>query len=165
MAEWDAEGVQQLEHIFLSYYYDKFGKNIVPGLPPGQQSTPLSMEIGLIMQQQMLKGVKFVWQLLYAFSVLFQLYSLYEFDPVKDFVIDRMHLSFNTLKKEFITYMWADMGDNGAREIKQRDPSDQEIISRKHLSMSTGPNNNELLVFLIVNPLKLGVVDGKRMNS
>ena len=61
--------------------------------------------------------------------------------------------------------MWADMGDNGARKINQRDPSDQEIISRKHLSMSTGPNNNELLVFLIVNPLKLGVVDGKRMNS
>ena len=46
--------------------------------------------------------------------------------------------------------MWADMGDNGARKINQRDPSDQEIISRKHLSMSTGPNNNELLVFLMI---------------
>ena len=58
------------------------------------------------MQQQMLKGAKFVWQLLYVFSVLFQLYSLYEFDPVKDFVIDRMHLSFSICPKEGISHIY-----------------------------------------------------------
>jgi len=55
-------------------------------------------------------------------SVLFQLYMLYGFDPVQDMVIDRMHLTFNMLKREFIDKMWADMGDNKGRPVNSRQP-------------------------------------------
>jgi len=55
-------------------------------------------------------------------SVLFQLYMLYGFDPVQDMVIDRMHFTFNMLKREFIDKMWADMGDNKGRPVNSRQP-------------------------------------------
>ena len=32
-------------------------------------------------------------------SILLKLYKLYKFDPIRDMVIDRMHLSFNMLKR------------------------------------------------------------------
>jgi succinate dehydrogenase/fumarate reductase-like Fe-S protein len=56
-------------------------------------------------------------------SFLFELYSLYAFDPVKDMVIDRMHLTFNMLKREFIDQMWVDMGINSDIPINDRDPT------------------------------------------
>ena len=61
---------------------------------------------------------------------------MYKFDPVKDVVIDRMHLCFNTLKKEFLTYMWADMGENAEREVNERDPSVGGLVSRNRFGMS-----------------------------
>ena len=39
-------------------------------------------------------------------SFLYKLHSLYGFDPVRDMVVDRMHLSFNLLKKEFLDCLW-----------------------------------------------------------
>ena len=37
--------------------------------------------------------------------VLFQLYTLCGFDPMKDLVVDRMHLTFNLMKKISVVYM------------------------------------------------------------
>ena len=42
-------------------------------------------------------------------SILVELFRLYEFDPVRNMVIDRMHLTFNMLKREFMTKIWADI--------------------------------------------------------
>ncbi len=56
-------------------------------------------------------------------SILFDLYKLYKFDPVMDMVIDRMHLTFNMLKREFIDKMWADLGENAEKEVNDRDPA------------------------------------------
>lgn len=102
-------------------------------------------------------------------SVQFQIYTLYKFDPVKDFVIDRMRLSFNTLKKEFLTYMWPDMGDNGAHEINQGDPNVAGLISINQFRESLQhvkwtKNNKGIPAFLIVNPLRIGLVDGRQKN-
>ena len=51
-------------------------------------------------------------------SDLCSLYDLYRFDPVQDMVIDRMHLTFNMLKRELIG---SDVGGYGRklREICQ----------------------------------------------
>ena len=58
------------------------------------------------------------------------LHKLYCFDPIKDMTIDRMHLCFNMLKREFAEGMWADMGDNVGRPVNQRMPSDGGVLSR-----------------------------------
>ncbi|CAB3982717.1 Hypothetical predicted protein [Paramuricea clavata] len=55
-------------------------------------------------------------------SILFQLYKLYQFNPVLDMSIDRMHLTFNMLKREFIDKMWADIRENADEEVNARDP-------------------------------------------
>jgi len=56
-------------------------------------------------------------------STLFELYALYNFDPAQDMVIDRMHLTFNMLKREFRDQMWMDIGQNVHRPINARDPT------------------------------------------
>ena len=66
-------------------------------------------------------------------SVLFKLHKLYGFDPIKDMVIDRMHLCFNMLKREFLENMWVDMGDNSARPVNDRDPADGGLLFRDEL--------------------------------
>ena len=55
-------------------------------------------------------------------SILFQLYKLYQFNPVLDMSIDRMHLTFNMLKRELIDKMWADIRENADEEVNARDP-------------------------------------------
>ncbi len=75
-------------------------------------------------------------------SILFRLYKLYKFDPVLDMTIDRMHLTFNMLKREFLEKMWADMGGNDGKPVNDRDPAVGGLLVReefKHaLSVLTG---------------------------
>ena len=61
-------------------------------------------------------------------SVLFNLHKLYGFEPIKDMVIDRMHLNFNMLKREFLTNIWKDMGENSLKEVNDRKPEDGGLI-------------------------------------
>lgn len=63
-------------------------------------------------------------------SILFRLRKLYNFDPVKDMVIDRMHLSFNLLKKEFLDKIWPDMGDNADLPVNDRKPELGGLLNR-----------------------------------
>ena len=37
--------------------------------------------------------------------------------------IDRMHLTFNMLKREFVEKMWADSGENAGIQVNDRDPA------------------------------------------
>ena len=64
-------------------------------------------------------------------SILFELYKLYKFDPVKDMVIDRMHLTFNMLKREFLDKMWPDLGENMQRDVNEREPADGGLLDRE----------------------------------
>ncbi len=61
-------------------------------------------------------------------SILFRLYKLYKFDPVLDMTIDRMHLTFNMLKREFLEKMWADMAKNA---VNDRDPELGGLLVRE----------------------------------
>ena len=61
-------------------------------------------------------------------SILFKLYKLYKFDPIRDMVIDRMHLSFNMLKREFLDKMWSEMGTNSSKPVNERDPSEGGLL-------------------------------------
>lgn len=63
-------------------------------------------------------------------SILCCLYDLYRFDPVQDMVIDRMHLTFNMLKRELIDQIWVDMQENAGRSVNTRDPADGGLIDR-----------------------------------
>lgn len=63
-------------------------------------------------------------------SVLFDLYKLYKFDPVMDMTIDRMHLTFNMLKREFVEKMWADSGENAGKQVNDRDPAVGGLLVR-----------------------------------
>ena len=47
-------------------------------------------------------------------SILFELFFMYGFDPVQDMVIDRMYLSFNMLKREFLE---KDLGRYGRQYV------------------------------------------------
>lgn len=67
-------------------------------------------------------------------SILFDLYKLYKFDPILDMAIDRMPLTFNMLKKEFLEKMWSDLGNNVDKEIDDRDPSIGGLLSRLEFS-------------------------------
>lgn len=63
-------------------------------------------------------------------SILFDLYKLYKFDPILDMTIDRMHLTFNMLKREFLSKMWPDLGDNAGKAVDDRDPEVGGLIVR-----------------------------------
>ena len=63
-------------------------------------------------------------------NILFDLYKLYKFDPVLDMTIDRMHLTFNMLKREFLDKMWADLGENLGNEVNDRDPTGGGLMVR-----------------------------------
>ena len=67
-------------------------------------------------------------------SILCRLYALYRFDPVQDMVIDRMHLTFNMLKRELIDQIWVDMGENVGRSVNCRDPTGGGLIDRDDFS-------------------------------
>ena len=56
-------------------------------------------------------------------SILFKLYELYGFDPVNDMVVDRMHMNFNMLKREFASYILTDMKETSNRGVNGRDPA------------------------------------------
>lgn len=55
-------------------------------------------------------------------SCLFELHYLYGFDPINDMTVDRMHLVFNMLKREFLDKLWADVEKNINEDVNQRDP-------------------------------------------
>lgn len=61
-------------------------------------------------------------------SVLFYLYRLYKFDPVLDMTIDRMHLTFNMLKREVLDKMWVELADNAGKPVNDRNPSDGGLL-------------------------------------
>lgn len=63
-------------------------------------------------------------------SILFNLYKLYKFDPVLDMTIDRMHLTFNMLKREFLDKMWADLAENADKAVNDRDPAAGGLLVR-----------------------------------
>ena len=66
-------------------------------------------------------------------SILFKLYKLYKFDPIKDMMIDRMHLSFNMLKHEFLEKMWIDMGENSSKPVNERNCEDGGLVVHEEL--------------------------------
>lgn len=59
---------------------------------------------------------------------LFELYHLYGFDPIKVMTVDRMHLVFNMLKREFLDKLWADLEENINVDVSQRDPAVGELL-------------------------------------
>lgn len=64
-------------------------------------------------------------------TILFTLRKLYGFDPVNDMVIDRMHMCFNLLRKEFIDKIWPDVGDNADVPVNDRNPADGGLVNRE----------------------------------
>ncbi len=54
---------------------------------------------------------------------LFDLYDLYGFDPIQDMLVDRMHLVFNMLKREFLDKFWSDVGENVNVNVNERTPN------------------------------------------
>lgn len=52
--------------------------------------------------------------------------------------IDRMHVVFNMLKKEFLEKMWADLGENAVREVNDRVPNDGGLLVREELKQALG---------------------------
>ena len=69
-------------------------------------------------------------------TILYQLYKLYGFDPVKDMVVDRMHLCFNLLKREFLQKIWPELGENQDKEVNERDPRRGGLIDRRQFADS-----------------------------
>ena len=67
-------------------------------------------------------------------TVLAELHKLYAFDPVRDMVIDRMHVAFNMLKREFVDLIWADMGENSVRPVNNRDPKVGGLVNRNEFA-------------------------------
>ena len=71
-------------------------------------------------------------------TILLELFNLYKFDPVNDILIDKMHLSFNMLKKEFTEKMWSDLKDNENLPPNQRNPASGGLLSRADLETNLG---------------------------
>lgn len=67
-------------------------------------------------------------------TVLTDLHKLYAFDPVRDMVIDRMHVAFNMLKREFVERIWADMGENADQPVNNRDPNVGGLVNRNEFA-------------------------------
>ena len=63
-------------------------------------------------------------------SILYTLHKLYGFDPVHDIMIDRMHLCFNLLRKEFIDKIWPDVAGNADLPVNDRTPASGGLIDR-----------------------------------
>ena len=63
-------------------------------------------------------------------TILYTLHKLYGFDPVHDMVIDRMHLCFNLLRKEFIDKIWPDIGGNADVSVTDRTPAAGGLVER-----------------------------------
>lgn len=61
-------------------------------------------------------------------SILYTLHKLY--DPVHDMVIDRMHLCFNLLRKEFIDKIWPDIGGNADVSVTERTRAAGGLVER-----------------------------------
>ena len=51
-------------------------------------------------------------------------------------VVDRMHLIFNMLKREFIDQMWIDLGNNSEKPINDRDPAVEGLINREEFGVA-----------------------------
>ena len=56
-------------------------------------------------------------------SCLFELFRLYGFDPINDMTVDRMHLVFNMLKREFLDKLWSNAEENINEDVNDRDPA------------------------------------------
>ncbi len=69
-------------------------------------------------------------------SILFELYYLYEFNPAHDLVVDRMHLTFNMLKREFIDKIWADVNNNAQTDVNARDPDVGGLIDHNDFGIA-----------------------------
>lgn len=63
-------------------------------------------------------------------TILYTLHKLYGFDPVHDMVIDRMHLCFNLLRKEFIDKIWPDIWGNADVSVTDRTPAAGGLVER-----------------------------------
>jgi len=113
------------------YYYGNFGGRY------SQPSTPRTavyhMEHGKKVDDALTTNQRHQIQLetgVGGVSILFELYKLYKFDPVLDMAIDRMHLTFNMLKREFLEKMWSDMGGNADTDVNDRDPTVGGLLNR-----------------------------------
>lgn len=71
-------------------------------------------------------------------TILFTLHKLYGFDPVNDMVIDRMHLCFNLLRKEFIDKIWPDIGGNAEISVNERIPAAGGLVDRGDFGKALG---------------------------
>ena len=69
-------------------------------------------------------------------TILLDLYKLYKFDPIKNMTTDKMHLSFNMLKKDFLEKMWAsatrqvDERENATRQVDERENTTRQVDER-----------------------------------
>ena len=85
-------------------------------------------------------------------SILLELHKLCKFHPVKDMVTDKMHLSFNMLKKKLLEKMWADQVDNSGTPTEEHDPNTGGLLTRtdlkENLKKCHGPNSSEQVVLL-----------------
>lgn len=116
------------------YYYSGFGQKFRNR--PASRTVQYTVEHGHRYDNAISKREKNEIRLqtgVSGVSILFQLHTLCGFDLVNDLVVDRMHLTFNTLKKEFLMYIWADLGENADRDIDERDPSVGGLVSRNDL--------------------------------
>ena len=48
-------------------------------------------------------------------------------------MMDRMHLSFNMLKHEFLEKMWINMRDNSSKPVNERNPEDGGLVVHEEL--------------------------------
>ena len=68
-------------------------------------------------------------------SILYRLYDLCGFDPIKDMVIDAMHaVSLNLLRSEMEKHLLAELGDNSSVIATDRDPRSGGLLSRADLA-------------------------------
>ncbi|XP_048576071.1 uncharacterized protein LOC125557470 [Nematostella vectensis] len=117
------------------YYYGKFRERYRAPCP--LRTATYHLEHGVLVDGALTAAAR---QLLVTssgvcgLSILFVLYRLYGFDPVKDMVIDRMHLTFNMIKREFLEKMWKDMGDNATLPVNERDPQSGGLLNRADFS-------------------------------
>ena len=89
------------------YYYGNFRERC--RFPPEKRSHDYHREHGLRVENAPTIAARQLIQRetgASGVSFLYNLNRLYGFDPIKDMVIDRMHLSSNMIKREFIDKIW-----------------------------------------------------------
>ena len=66
---------------------------------------------------------------------------MYLFDRIKDIIINRMHLLFNMLKREFLEKMWIDIRETSSKPVNERNPEDCGLVV--HEELQRAQNNVE----------------------